>query len=239
MNKILYPYYSNAGLCFSIALCFIFATTNLIAFSIGLFSFLLSLLSVWSQNTKISGKFFDFLRIKNNPLLYTGVALFVQSIISFSSGFVPQAIIGMGYAFGNTIKFFELESEKSGKEFLGFSRIIRTILRPELMISIANIALAYLSASEALYLTPLLLIALFISFLPEWKGQLINYAWSRLILTIFYCGLSFFALLNGNWFLVFGNLFTALGSLNLVIQMNSNYRILTNAPRGFSLLKTI
>lgn len=169
----------------------------------------------------------------------TGIALLFQSMISFSSGFIPQGFIAFGFALGNIIKVFELETEKAGRVFQIKNRILRVILRPELMHSIANIALAYFSSAIGLYFIPILFVSLVLSFMPHWKGQKINYTWPRLLLTLYYVGLSLAALLEGNIHAASANALIASGSSVITIKMNRNFKTLNPLPRGLSLTKPV
>jgi len=238
-RRIALLYVLNIGLLYSVAHILIFSTTNHLNLIISLISFglcfLCATLSLLPANTKIPKPF----KLENTPLFITGVAMLLQSAISFASGFATQGIMGFGFATGNIVKAFELETEKKGEVFAANHPILRFLFRPEMLHSIGNIALAYFSSSIGLYFLPLLFVSLTMSLLTNWKGERINYAWPRLLITIYYLSLSIAALFAGNFAAAAANALFVAGSSIITIKMNRNFYKLNNIGAGLSLTKPI
>ncbi|MBX2834600.1 MAG: hypothetical protein KTR28_06485 [Micavibrio sp.] len=239
MKKIVQTYLTSIGLLYSIGHIFVFITADAFAATLSFVSFFLCFLSVTSRISQFNHPLFYLLKKEEAPLIITGIIMTVQSAITAYSGFMPQAIIGFGFATGNIIKAIELETEKNNQEFLASTPFLKAALRPELMHSIANVALAYFSSEEALWFLPLMFASLFLSFLPNYKGQKINYAWARALLTLYYLTLMVLAFIDGNFIPSFANFFFVLGSLIITVKMNNNFRKFNKTSRGFSILRSI
>lgn len=239
MRPILKSYLLNIGILFAISHIFIFITTNSLNLSISLISFALCFISVTSSHFKTRLLKFHIFKREHAPLFITGIALMVQGFISLYDGYTLQACIGFGFGLGNLIKALELDCEGQGKKFLSTMPILKTIIRPELLVSLANIALSIFSSQIGPWFLPILFASLYLSFLPHWRGQSINYAWARWLLTIFYGVLFITAALQGNVYPMFADLFLMLGSLMITLKMNANFKLLYGQGTGGRLTKPI
>lgn len=239
MKFVLKSYLLNIGILFAISHIFIFITTNSLNLSISIISFILCFMSVTSSHLKSHFLKAHIFKREHAPLFITGIALVTQSLISFYDGYTLQACIGLGFGLGNLIKALELDCEGRGQYFLSGAPLLKTIIRPELMVSLANIALSIFSSAIGPWFLPILFLSLFISFLPHWRGARINYAWARGLLTLFYALLFIAASFSGHLFPMLANLFLMLGSLMITLKMNANFKNLSEPSTGFLLTKPI
>jgi hypothetical protein len=234
-------YATNVGFIFSIVHLFIFSNISTVSFAVALISFLFSLFFVTIfSNKDFFARYAPKLAFKEEyPLITVSIALILQALISLYHHDFFQALVGFGFAFGNILSAIQLDCESQGKKFMAEKPFLKIALRPEIYISLAFAAIAFLSSSYGVYFVWILFLSLVVSLLPDWKNQPINPSWSRLLILVYMLFLFLLALKEGSTHMMLANFFICYANAIMVFKMNRNFKALYNSEAGLNITKSI